>query len=350
MKKALTFLALGTGAAALGVTGFYLWASQGSYPGRDYAQTFTTDAPKPEPGQDRFTVVSYNIGYLSGATNNLAVARSQALFDQNLQNAIATLGPLKADFIALQEIDLDSRRSYYVNQVTALAENLSFAHRGIAVNWDKNYVPFPYWPPSAHFGKILSAQAVLSRYPITEQERFVLEPVASKPFFYKALYLDRLAQVTKVDIDGKPLVLVNVHLEAFDFTTRLNQARIVTQIAEAYAKDHPVLLVGDFNSALNRSFDTPKEALSGKEGQDELQSEIPYAINLIEASPQFASVVPPEQWSEPQQLTYPADAPQYKLDYIFYTPDSLELVEAGVVTGANQASDHLPIRATFKLK
>ena len=99
----------------------------------------------------------------------------------------------------------------------------------------------PYWPPSAHFGRILSGQAVLSRYPIAKNDRIVLEKVASNPFYYNAVYLDRLAQVTEVQVGGQSVILINLHLEAFDNPTRLEQTKVVKDLAARYAQDYPVL-------------------------------------------------------------------------------------------------------------
>jgi endonuclease/exonuclease/phosphatase family metal-dependent hydrolase len=274
--------------------------------------------------------VSYNIGYLSGLTNQEAVERPKGLFDRHLQSAISTFRPLNPDIIAFQEIDIASQRSYNVNQLEALANALGLTYAGVAINWNKNYVPFPYWPISAHFGKIVSGQAVLSRYPIVENERVLLEKVASRPFFYNAASLDRLAQVTQIDISGRSLIVLNVHLEAFDNSTRFKQTRAVREMAETYAKDYPVLLVGDFNSAFNRP----------EEGER--------SIAIMAESELLTSALPKDQWTS--QFTFPSDPAEYKLDYLFYTPATIELNATRVLTEAGTVSDHLPLMMTFTLK
>lgn len=318
------------GSLVLGLVVFYIWATSGSYPREKYTEILTYDVEVSEPRGDVLSLVSYNIGYLSGLTNQEAVERPKTLFDGHLADAIAALRPLNPDIIALQEIDIASKRSYNVNQLEALANDLGLTHAGLAINWNKNYVPFPYWPISAHFGKIVSGQAVLSRYPVTKNERVVLGKVASRPFFYNAVYLDRLAQVTQVDINERSLIVINVHLEAFDNPTRFNQTRAVREMAETYAQDYPVLLVGDFNSALNRP----------EEGER--------SIEIMAESALFTSAVSRDQWTE--QPTFPSKPPEYKLDYVFYTPTTIELNDTRVVTEVATASDHLPLLMTFTLK
>lgn len=333
MDKVLKGAAIALGLSGLSLLLFYNWATSGSYPTRRYAEVLSYGEPLTAPAKDTFTVVSYNIGYLSGLTNNVAVDRSAELFDANLQQAIQALQGLEADFIALQEIDLASKRSYQVQQVDALAKALAMPVGAVNINWDKNYVPFPYWPPSAHFGRILSGQAVLSRYPVEKNDRIVLEKVASRPFYYNAVYLDRLAQVTEIRVGERAVILINLHLEAFDNPTRREQTKVVKDLAEHYAQDYPVLLVGDFNSAVNR----PEEG--------EIKT-----IELLTESAVLMSAIAPDQYNNPSQATYPSGTPEHKLDYIFYTPATIEMVDARVVTEAAQASDHLPLAMTFRLR
>ncbi len=319
------------GSFALAVVGFYAWGTSGSYPQENYTDTLTYDV-EPSTADDTatLTLVSYNIGYLSGLTNQEAVARPKTLFENHLATVIDTFRSLNADIIAYQEIDLASKRSYNVNQLEALAHGLGLAQAGLAINWNKNYVPFPYWPISAHFGKIISGQAVLSRYPITENQRTVLAKVASRPFFYNAVYLDRLAQATKIDINNRPLMVINIHLEAFDNPTRFIQTRAVRELAETYAKDYPVVVVGDFNSAINR----PEEG--------------DRSIEIMAESPLFTAALAKDQWVN--QPTFPSDSAEHKLDYLFYTPATIELKETRVITEVGTASDHLPLMMTFSLK
>ena len=322
---------LGSGLAAVGL--FFLWASSGRLAESELAQLKTTEGVTTKAAADEFTVVAYNIGYLSGLTNNQAVTRDESLYRQNLETAIAALQTVNPDILALQEIDLDARRSFRVNQVEALANALAYPQQAIAVNWDKRYVPFPYWPPTAHFGEILSGQAILSQFSLITHERLVLDRVPGNPFYYNALYLDRLAQVATVQIGERSLVVINLHLEAFDAPTRQRQTEFVLQLAETYGQQQPVLLLGDFNSAVNRE----------AEGE-------PRSITTVLDSPILAAAVPPDQLAQPEQFTFPSDKPQHKLDYVFYTPDSLEVLDVQVLSAAAQASDHLPVVVRLRFR
>ena len=258
MKMLLKGLGLLVGLPTAAIALFYLWGTSGSYSKQKYAHIEsdyeqTGEQSISPAAKDSYTIVSYNLGYLSGLANNTTIATDQAFFDANQQRVISAFQAIAPDIIALQEVDFDSKRSYRIDQAKALALGLDPVYAGaIAISWDKNYVPFPFWPPSAQFGKILSGQAILSRYPIVKNSRIVLEKVASNPFYYNAFYLDRLAQVSQIQLSGQTLVVINVHLEAFDEPTRISQTRFVRSLAEDYAKTYPVIVLGDFNSSPNR--------------------------------------------------------------------------------------------------
>ena len=68
---------LGGGLAAVGL--FFLWASSGRLTESELAQLKTTEGVTTKAAADEFTVVAYNIGYLSGLTNNQAVTRDESL-------------------------------------------------------------------------------------------------------------------------------------------------------------------------------------------------------------------------------------------------------------------------------
>lgn len=330
MKRMIWMTGLALPLPLVVMAGLLVYISGPRWAEADYDRTITAGPPPPKTEDStRLTVATYNLGYLSGLTNQQAVVRDRALLEANQATAIAALQDLQLDVLALQEVDFDAYRSFHRNQQAALSTALALPYAALAVNWDKRYVPFPYWPPSVHYQAVTSGQAVLSRYPIRHNQRHVLERVPSNPFYYNALYLDRVAQVTELDLSGQPLVVINVHLEAFDGPTRHRQTTVVRQLAEQYATTHPVLLLGDFNSDLDRT----EEAPAGE----------PPSIQRLLESPVLASAVP----LSPQGATFPSDQPQYTLDYIFYTPATLTVRDWQVVAPAAQASDHLPVVVTL---
>ena len=48
--------------------------------------------------------------------------------------------------------------------------------------------------------------------------------------------------------------------------------------------------------------------------------------------------------------TFDTKKPVERIDYIFYTKNSIDYIEGKVLTQFGQASDHLPVEMRFKLK
>jgi endonuclease/exonuclease/phosphatase family metal-dependent hydrolase len=327
------------------VAAIFFWASSGRLSASERAQRKTYEAAASGPAdRDTFTVMTYNIGYLSGMTNNEPVERDPSLFRENMDQAAALIRRVDPDFIGLQEIDFGAQRSQNVHQLDTLATRLGYPAAAQAVNWDKRYLPFPYWPPSVHFGDVLSGQAVLSRYPIRSHQRVELQR-PPRPFWSDAFYLDRLAQVSIVDIGGWPLVIINVHLEAFDEATREEQARQIRTLYNHYeAKQVPILLIGDFNSMRpgDRSMVPPgqRPALTSDETMNIIMDE----LNLDTAVPESAVL------TAGIRGTYPADDPKYKIDHIFYRRDRIKKTSAKIWCGApSPPSDHCAVSLSFRL-
>lgn len=304
---------------------FYYWASSTNHPKEDYSQLIENKYPKPIGNDSVFSLITYNIGYLSGMTNNRAVAKTKDLFKYNLKRVYNQFEEYNADFIYFQEIDYHSNRSYYVNQQDEL-QKLGYNHIFQAVNWDVNYLPFPYFPPSAHHGEIYSGQSIFSKYLLTEPERIVLERVADSPFYRDAFYLDRIAQVSKTKINGKTMVLINLHLEAFDQATRHKQTEFIVELYNKYKDQFPVLLAGDFNSDI--AFEDA-------------------AINKILGIPGIGSA----HFNDKNEAkTYPSANPQARLDYVFFNKKFIKMINSEILSSFGESSDHLPVLLEFKLK
>jgi len=325
MKKIFKFLFIALVGVFFILVGFYFWASSPNLALNKYNELGISDYQSEVSNDSVHSIITYNIGYLSGMTNNLAVEKPRSLFEQNLNKVIYELKKTDADILAFQEIDYDSKRSYHVNHQNEIAK-LGYHFTGQNINWDKKYLPFPYFPFSMHFGKVISGQSVLSKYTILGQERIALQRDQSNPFYYDSFYLDRLAQIVKIKIQDKILVLINVHLEAYNSETRAQQMQKVKDLYLKYYLDFPTILLGDFNSDIN----------------------VPDAsIKLLLKLPNTGCAA--LESSKPQN-TFNSQSPTERLDYILYNKDYIEEVNAKVLDRFQQASDHLPLLMKFKFK
>lgn len=303
-------------------TAFFFWASSSNHNESEYAQLIENNYDQKTDTDSVYSIVTYNIGYLSGLTNNLPVAKTKQLFDDNLEHVFQEFEKINPDIICFQEIDYYAKRSYFVNQQDELRK-LGYNYIFQAVNWDINYLPFPYFPPSAHHGEVYSGQSIFSKQALTDNKRLVLDRVEDSPFYRDAFYLDRLAQVSKTTLGGKTVVLINVHFEAFDVPTRTKHANYVATLYNIYKNDYPVIILGDFNSDIEYA-----------------DAAIQFIINL----PGIKNAV------NLDKKTYLSLNPTNRLDYIFYNEDFIELKNSSILSSFGQASDHLPVLMEFSLK
>ena len=200
----------------------------------------------------RFTVLSWNVGYCAlGAESDFFMdggsgvrPASQDVIEKNLAGIENLLSDADADFLLLQEVDTDSKRSYGVDEAAALRERLA-RPAAFALNYSCPYVPYPL-PP---LGRVHSGLLTFSRCAISEAERISLPCPFSWPG--SIANLKRCLLVTRIPLAGteRELVLVNLHLEAYDDGSgRLEQSKQLRDyLAQEYAAGNYVVAGGDWN-------------------------------------------------------------------------------------------------------
>ena len=146
-----------------------------------------------------------------------------------------------AEIWLLQETDSDSARSYHKDfrNTFALAQNT------YALNYSCPFVPYP-WPP---FGKINSGLLTASSYDVETAERISLPCPFSWPM--RTANLKRCLLVSYLPVEGsdRKLVLINLHLEAYDDGEgNLAQMQQLLEFMQSeYEKGNYVIAAGDFN-------------------------------------------------------------------------------------------------------
>lgn len=324
---------------------FMAWAS---YPWRINQKVLHTEIITIEPDEmmevnehpSVIKVLTFNLGFLYGVGSEGQgyEAKDPSYYQERLDKLIVQLKDWNADVLCLQEVDFDAKRSGHVNQAEYIAKHAGYPYLGEAYSWDLNYIPFPYWPPRNHFGKIKSGGVILSKYPLHDHEVTLLQKPHSKPWWYNLFYLHRYVQKVTVTIGDKSFKILNLHLEAFDKQNRIEQARAVSEKAK---KENIDLVTGDFNmlpaSASKRSkFKNSKDEYENDSSYDELLKS-----GLLEVIPDEIYVQ-----DESRYFTFPSTRPDRRIDYIWYRP-SLKMMKAEILPSV--LSDHLPLRATFQI-
>ena len=202
------------------------------------------------------SVLSFNVGYcalgdnadffMDGGKEVSATTEERML--ENVQNITKLVQRIQPDVALLQEVDEDAKRSYGLNQVTALQEGTDLSG-AFALNYACPYVPYPV-PP---IGRVYAGLLTLTPYQMSDAERVALPCPFAWPI--RTANLKRCLLVSHLPIENsdKELVLVNLHLEAYDDGEgKAAQTKMLFDILEKeYQKGNYVIAGGDFNQTFS---------------------------------------------------------------------------------------------------
>jgi endonuclease/exonuclease/phosphatase family metal-dependent hydrolase len=330
--------------------GFVLWASGGTTDHREVASFDVQVLVEASANGESFappdlTAITFNIGYGRGPAGDDSGPWTREHIERHLDGIAEQIRASGAHVAALQEVDMASARSRDIDEPRYLAEKLGWPNYACVLTWENNYVPYPYWPPSRHYGRMKSGQCVLARLPIRSNTRYRLPQPAKNPFYYNWFYLHRAIQVVEIEAGGgRVLEVVNVHLEAFDPDNRELQVETLKKVLEGGEPAHRVIL-GDFNAlppgtTKRHGFeDEPDADFRGDESMERVYgfADMTEAVTASGGAP-----------DDPATFTFPAQAPSRRLDYVF-AGRGVRVESARVLSEPPVWSDHLPIVARLRL-
>ena len=205
------------------------------------------------PAGETVRIISWNLGFgalgdnadffMDGGT--MVRPSDEKRVISNLEKLVNGTQTETPDIVFLQEIDRDSRRSYHIDQLTYFRSALQGYTSTFATNFKVAFLPYPV-PP---IGKVDSGIAVFSRYAIDSAERVKLPSPFKWPVRMANLKRCLLVSRMTVEGSGKELVLINLHLEAYDDGDgKIAQTKMLKELMEAEReKGNYVIVGGDFN-------------------------------------------------------------------------------------------------------
>lgn len=209
--------------------------------------------------QSQIKILSWNIGYadladyadffMDGGKHVQNSSPSQ--IRQNLESFVHCIKESGADAILLQEVDLCSKRSFKVDQAMFISSALKDFSSSFAYNFKAAFVPYPL-PP---IGSVKSGLLTLSSFKPSSAQRISLFLPFKWPV--RIANLKRCLLVTRIPIADcdKELVLVNLHLEAFDSGQgKIEQTKKLRNFIQSeYEKGNYVIAGGDFNQTFSNT-------------------------------------------------------------------------------------------------
>ncbi|MFW6299144.1 MAG: endonuclease/exonuclease/phosphatase family protein [Bacillota bacterium] len=217
------------------------------------------------PG-DTLTLMTYNIGYgglgseedfvMDGGKKGRPDSKADVL--DYLEGSLSLMENHASDVYFLQEIDEPSRRSYDIDQVSLMHETMGedAFMSSFAYNFKVVFVPFPV-SLTDHLGRVESGIQTLSAFEIDEATRYQFPGAFSWPL--RTANLKRAMVVNRVPVEGsdKELVLINLHMSAYDDGSLREQEMAFFNAILEQEKDagNYVIAGGDFNQTFPQAKD-----------------------------------------------------------------------------------------------
>ena len=298
--------------------------------------------------------------------------------EKNMAAIADSLNAIDADIVLLQEVDVSSKRTGYMDQVQYLLDNTNLNYGCYASMWKADYIP------SDGIGRIDAGNAILSKYELTDAERIQLRLRTDQDGLTQYFYLRRnivKAKIPALAQGSKDFYAVDIHATAFatDDTKLQHIDKYVETLAEIQSSGNYFVTGGDLNSVPPGSkFDfCLQDMCPGEKYEDEDGNKIEYhSIDSLTGGPHkegayfnnfdgerdlllplyeaYDAAIVSDDANLPIHLThgpstsYEMNDIKYdrKLDYLF-TNGIWENTSSKTHQAAWELSDHLPVSAVL---
>ena len=292
--------------------------------------------------------------------------------EQNMAAIADSLNAMDADIVLLQEVDVSSKRTGYMDQVQYLLDNTNLNYGCYASMWKADFIP------SDGIGRIDAGNAILSKYELTDAERIQLRLRTDQDGLTQYFYLRRnivKAKIPALTQGTQDFYAVDIHATAFatDDTKQQHIDKYVETLAEIHDGGDLFVTGGDLNSVPPGSStdfcvsdmcdgddyhtDQAEEEEYHKEGSyfDNFDGEPDILVPLYDtydAAIDTASYNLAEHFTHAPSTSMIDDttATMYdrKLDYLF-TNGTWDSGSGRTHQAAWELSDHLPVSAVVNL-
>ena len=190
-----------------------------SFPNTSDAKMYKADnIVNAAPNPSQLKIVTWNIRWGCGrlawfgdSCGEVALADYESV--ELIMDKIAdTLNAMDADIVLLQEVDIESKRSGFMDQVQFLLNNTNLNYGAFATRWEVDFIF------SDGLGRVHDGNAILSKYEITDAERVKLSLRTDQSTLVKYGYARRniiKAKFPELSQNGKDFYAVNTHATAF---------------------------------------------------------------------------------------------------------------------------------------
>ncbi len=358
MKKALQWL---SGIICFLAVSFfaYVWVTTEHYADLEPVDVHcTSEAPLLDHNKP-FKIMSWNIQFLAGKNyiffydaidgSGKDEAPSQADVKITLDEVVRVIRNEDPDFVLLQEVDVDAKRTAYQDQVELILKALQpkYPCSISTYYWRAGFLPHPNI-----MGKIGMKLASFSKYKIDRAQRHALGEFPAnlivRQFRPKRAILDSFIPT----VQGTPVRILNTHLEAYSQGSDLMQYQVKLTgelLANLEKEKIPWLIGGDFNLLMpGRSY---SELSITQRSLYQEDSELKILTNRFKVVPSLEDINGPhyKDWYTHFPNDPEVKGPDRTIDYIFYSGRFNPLKYYVRKRDTLKISDHLPLISEFQM-
>lgn len=324
----------------------------------EVADSYRARAIVEVPERSRLRVMTYNVKFGGGRIDFFfdchgdEVLMSEDEVLEHLEGLAELIRAADPDVLFLQEVDVLSKRSAYVDQVQWLLDHTGLNYGEYASQWRADYVP------SDGIGAVDSGNAILAKWPLENARRLALSLRSDQSSIERYFYLKRNVLTADLAL-STPVHLAVVHAAAYstDGTKTDHIADFERVLDEA---DGMFIAGGDLNTlppGSEKQHDFPDSACTDDFVADDYREEEDLLQSLYD---KYQTAIPLEDYQadNARHFTHTTDGDDFwnrKLDYIF---TNAEVVSGSGVTHQDATtlgietmplSDHAPITVEIDL-
>lgn len=190
--------------------------------------------------------IRFGIGrqpWFGDACGNNTIFKKEEIIP-GMEAVVARINDVKPDILFLQECDVKSNRTAYMDELQYILDNTYFNYAAYVSEWKSEFIP------SDGLGRMDMGLAILSPWPITGAKRINLATRGDQAGIVNYFYLHSCIVTGKVKIPGfKEISLLNIHASAFatDDTKKKHYEEFKAEMDKLDAAGEYFIAGGDLN-------------------------------------------------------------------------------------------------------
>ena len=214
------------------------------------AVLYQSNLLKEYPAKKTISVMTWNIRFgvarldfaLDACGDRVIISKGEVI--TGLEGIAKKINDSNVDIVLMQEVDVQSKRSSYIDQVQWLLDNTGMNYGVYASKWKSQIIL------ADGIGRVDAGNLILSKWKLEDAKRHQLPLRGDQDGLTQLFYLRRNVITAKVDMPGTPFFAVNAHLTAFatDDTKQKHISGFKTILDDIVASGFNFVAGGDLNA------------------------------------------------------------------------------------------------------